>query len=48
MLISCFYSIYQSEFEDGFFQFLCALTLPIARLVVSYVEENHNVSTKLV
>lgn len=37
--------IYRSEFDRGFFQFLCCLTIPIARLVVSYVEENHNVST---
>lgn len=32
----------------GFFQFFCAFTLPVARLVVSYVQENHNVSTKLI
>lgn len=30
------------------FQFLCAMTSPIGKLVVSYVEENHKVSSKLV
>lgn len=29
------------------FQFLCSLTLPVGKLVVSFVEENHKVSSDI-
>lgn len=37
-----------SFLNNGLFQLLCALTLPMGKMVVRYVEDNHKVSAKLV
>lgn len=49
MVEHSFYTISSSLFLiHGLFQLLCAFTLPMGKVFVTYVEDNHKVSDKLV